>query len=117
MPLADNCGLVAGFLQQLDEGLLLAVEDVQVCGDGIEVAVFARQDDGAAWCTDRVGDQRRPEQHALACQAVDVRRVVEPVSIGGQRLVGVVSEDEDDVRTLGGEEAAARENRAEKSRD
>ena len=73
MPLADERGLVAALLQELREGLLIAVEDVMVLQEAVEVGVFAGLDDGPAGSAEGVGDEAIVEADALGGYAVEVR--------------------------------------------
>ena len=113
VPLADHRGLVADRLQQLGEGLLVAVELVPVVHEPVLVAVLAGQDDRAARTTDRVGAEAAPEEHALGGESIEVGRGLdrlEPTAVRADRVGRVVvGEQEQDVgAVLAGGEAARR---------
>ena len=102
VPLADHAGVVAAGLEQPRDGLPRAVEAVEH-RHAVDVRVLAGQDRRAARRADRVGHEDVVEPHALAGEAVDVRRRVHPRAVGADRVGGVVvRHDEDDVRTVGG---------------
>src|SRR6185436_2944795 len=100
--LADQAGAVAGRLEQLRQRRLGAV-DVVEDGDAVLVRVEAGQGCRPARRADRVGDEEVAEQHALAREPVDLRRLVDARAVGGDRVRRVVvGHDEDDVRACGG---------------
>ena len=63
VPLTDHGGLISASLQQLRECLLRAVEGVAVLAEPIQVAVFARQNDGPARSANRVCTETVFEEH------------------------------------------------------
>ena len=102
MPLADQCGLVSGFLEQLGHGLLCAVENaVLVVGEPIFVGVFTSEHAGARRTTERIGDKRAGEFHAVLRHTVEVGGLNVAMIIGREHLCSViVGHDIDDVVAL-----------------
>ena len=60
--------------------------------------MLAGENDSAARCADRVGDEAPVEAHAFVGEAVEVGRLVDGRAVGAQGAGGVVvGEDKDDV--------------------
>lgn len=105
VPLSKDSGFVSGFLKELWEGLLVAVEAVVIVHEAIDMAVLSGENDGAAWSADGIGAEAFIEAHALTGQFVDIgsgiEHVVDPVvSSNGMRGV-VVGENKDNVWLFG----------------
>ena len=102
VPLADQCGLVTGFLEQLGHGLLCAVENaVLVVSEPVFVGVLTGEHAGARRTTERIGDKRAGEFHAVLRHTVEVGGLNVAMIIGREHLCGVVvGHDIDDVVAL-----------------
>ncbi len=96
MPLSDDGGLVAYFLQQLGEGDLRSVEEgVAVDAKSVEMAILAGEDGGSARSTNRVGHIATVEPDAFVGESIDVGGGVDARAVGAYCLVSmVVGEDE-----------------------
>src|SRR6185436_1432966 len=99
MPFADDGGLISGSLQKFGKSLLRAVEGLAIIQHTIQMAIFAGEHYSAARRANGIGDQAIVKAHPFAPDAVDVRRVIESPSIGGDRLKCVViGKEQDNVR-------------------
>ena len=83
-------GRVAGGLQQFRKRDLAAVERITVIAKPVQVAVFARQQDGAARCADRIGDEAVREANAVRSNSIDIRCLDEVAAVGADRPLGMV---------------------------
>ena len=103
MPFADDRCLVAAFLQQFRKGLLVAVENMLVLHEAVQVGVLTRLDNCSTGSTEGIGDETIVEAYAFVGYAVEIRGgsdVLEASSIGGHGLVGmVVGKNEYDVQS------------------
>ena len=73
VPLADEGSLIAGSLKEFREGRLRAVKDgVGVIIKAVQVGILTRQDDRAAWTTDRIRHQSSVKAHALLGNTIDI---------------------------------------------
>ena len=85
VPLADEGGLVAAFLQDLRKGLLVTVEYMVVLEETVQVGMLAGLDDSATGTAESVGDEAIIKADALVGNAVEVRsrrNVLETPPIG-----------------------------------
>ncbi len=101
VPFANDAGLIARIVKQLDEGLLAAVEDGLglVVGEAVNVAVFSGEDASAAGPAEGVGDEAIFKAHSLRRQAVEVGGLIDFTAIAGEGVGGVVvGHDVKDVR-------------------
>ena len=103
VPLTDHCRLVAGLAKQLGKRLLRPVKRrAAVPQKTVQVTVLAGEDDRAAWPTDRIRHVAFLEAHPLVRDTVDVRRLVDPRTVGADRMRRVViRENENHIRPLG----------------
>ena len=110
--LSVDRGLVARFLQQFGEGLLIPVEGVPIIHEAILVAVLAGLDYRPAGSANRIGAKAIDEKHAFGRQLIDVRGRIDgfqPAVVSPDRMGGmIIGEDENDIRTI---------SRAQRSRD
>ncbi len=101
MPLADHRRLIPRLLEQLRERLLASVEALRDEVRPVQVAVLPRQDRRPARRADRVGHERVAEQHPLARDPINVRRLVDLRPVRADRMGSVVvGHDEQDVGLL-----------------
>ena len=102
VPFADHAGIVAGCLQILGDRWLRAVELVKH-GRAVLVAVLAGQDRGAARRADRVNAEDPVKPHPVACQPVEVGRLVDLTAVRANGVRGVVvGHNEENIGALGG---------------
>src|SRR5262249_5025749 len=67
----------------------------------IEMAVFARLNDGATRPADRIRYKRPIEPHPFLRDSVDIRRFVAAAVVSTDRLIGVIiGKDEEDIRAI-----------------
>ena len=95
VPFPEDRGPVTHLLEELGKGHLVGIESVPVSLEAILVAVFARQDTGPAWATDRGGAKVRLEQSAFLGDAVDVGRMIDLGTIGRDGLGGVIIREDE----------------------
>ena len=69
--LSVYCGLIAGLLQKLGEGLLVPIKGISVVHEAILVAMFAGLNDGPAGPANRIRTEAVDKQHAFGCKPVD----------------------------------------------
>ena len=91
VPLADDCSLVPGLLQQLGHGLLRTVEHARgIIGETVGVAVLAGEHAGTARAAERVGNETVGKAHSVASNAVEVGGLDETAAIATHHLRRVV---------------------------
>ena len=101
VPLADHRCLVAGFLQELGESLLRAVELLAVVDDAVDVAVLAGKDDGPAGRAYRIGAEAILKEHTFCGQAVEIGGLVYLASVAAHCMGRVVvAHNKDDIWPL-----------------
>ena len=104
MPLAHDCGLVAGLLQELGDSLLGSIKGVLVGTLPVQVGMFACQNDRTRRGTDGIRNQTMPKEHALLRNAVQMwgrRNLRQRPAISRQRLERmVIGKQEQDVGPL-----------------
>ena len=99
VPLADDSGLVSGRLEQLGEGLLVAVEyAVLVIREAVLMRVLSGQETRARGTGDGIDDKGVVKSHSvLLGKPVDIRRL-DLAAIGGDHLGGmVIALDDQDI--------------------
>lgn len=104
MPFSDHCGLVARALEELGEGLLVAIEaGGVVVEEAVEVGVLTREDTGARGAANGVGAVGAVGKEAFFGKAIDAGGgcdVFEGAAVCGDGVDGVVvGKKEEDVRT------------------
>ena len=109
VPLADDPGLISRTSQDLWERLLRWVEGGsrnalsrirRIRAHAIQVAVFSGQQCGAARRAERVRSKAVLEPHALACNAVDIRRLHQLAAVAAQNTErNAFGSDPEDIRT------------------
>ena len=104
MALAVNGRLIARFLQQLRENLLVPVKSVAVIHEPVLVTVLATHDHRAARPANGVGTKTFLEHHAILGQLVDFWRGIDRLQPAVVRANGVrsvvVTEHKQNVRAL-----------------
>ena len=99
VPLTDDGGLVSGRLEQLGEGLLVAIKDaVLVIRKAVLVRVLSSKEAGAGGSGDGIDDKGVIKSHSvLLGKSVDIRRL-DLAAIGGDHLGGmVIALDDQDI--------------------
>ena len=96
----DRC-LVASFLQEFRENLLVPVKSVPVIHEPVLMTVLSTHDDGTARTTDGVGAETFFKEHSFCSELIDFRSGVDGLEPPVVRADGVgcmvVCKEKDDI--------------------